>query len=901
MPPARRQPARPVRRGRRPKEEFKFSDADREQAWRALDRLKMMLPQLRTFARIVTGNPKVDVTITGDIPHASGDTIAIRPPLGLGREMTHDRANCGKRRPDNRQTCYACQVMETVEFYLFHEIAHIAFGTHAAVSTADRRRVGRLIDEWHPAGACTHAVDLKAQLHKAENVLALAAAFSLNLTTIVNCLEDSRVNERMFEARPGTRTIFELNIESMMTDGVEAGVDKYIPWRDAAVDSQFMIGLCDLASGRDIGNSYLPNVVEALGDRKLQAICSKVTGAANVHEILAYSIEALMRAQELGFCLIPKCEIPPPQPEPPAQPEPESNEAGEDGQGQSGTTDPESDPSGSSEPSEGSDSNESGGDEPAADGKPDSEPEPEPESPDPGGSGTTDDDPSDDGSSDESDADADGGSDPQGGGDEESNDSDGNPSAGVCPGDLDEIEGGGGGGRPDGEADDPEESEDDSDRGSGKSDSDEDSRDENASADEDEAGDSAAEADGSGDEQDEPEREPLDESVWDTPTTPGAGIDALPDGANEAPSVAQDGPEPNDPNTGTPEQTARDLARFLMHGGEDVDGIIASLVDGDVEEVLGIPLDEGEELPESLKQVIVIAVQQMAFFDTASHVVAGVETIKFPDTNLGWVNNYSPDEFTASESLLGAAVLRARRVFEENQRTKISRNLKSGRINSRTLGKRAPVGDPRMFGRRELPKRRSYSVILGGDCSGSTWRGDRNAKIKRAIMAQGDLLNRLGVRWSGWMHSAYFGRASSFQRSFAVREDPYYLYMMPFKTIDEPWNIESRTKLANAIPVAENLDGHTLEFYRKQIQRETATDKIIVYYTDGDMPAANYDEEVEILLRELEMCARLGITVLGVGINTDSPRRYGLDTVRVDSDEDIHLVIEQLGRKLMEK
>jgi hypothetical protein len=65
------------------------------------------------------------------------------------------------------------------------------------------------------------------------------------------------------------------------------------------------------------------------------------------------------------------------------------------------------------------------------------------------------------------------------------------------------------------------------------------------------------------------------------------------------------------------------------------------------------------------------------------------------------------------------------------------------------------------------------------------------------------------------------------------------------------------------------------------------------------MPAANKDEEQDILEEEIKLCQQRGITLLGVGINTDSPKAYGMDTVRIDSDEDIIKVVEQLDRRLI--
>lgn len=118
------------------------------------------------------------------------------------------------------------------------------------------------------------------------------------------------------------------------------------------------------------------------------------------------------------------------------------------------------------------------------------------------------------------------------------------------------------------------------------------------------------------------------------------------------------------------------------------------------------------------------------------------------------------------------------------------------------------------------------------------------------------------------------------------------------KEHNQPWNDEVKIALREIGPDNCNLDGHTLEYYRKYIERRPETDKIILYYTDGKMPAENHDEELVILQREIKVCKRKNITLLGVGIRTDSPVRHGLDTVQVDTDEDIVKVVRHLEKRL---
>ena len=123
--------------------------------------------------------------------------------------------------------------------------------------------------------------------------------------------------------------------------------------------------------------------------------------------------------------------------------------------------------------------------------------------------------------------------------------------------------------------------------------------------------------------------------------------------------------------------------------------------------------------------------------------------------------------------------------------------------------------------------------------------------------------------------------------------------MYVVKERQDPWDTNMHERLFALGPDAANLDGHTLEYYRKRLDEQTATDKIILYYTDGKMPAENHDEELEILQREIKICQKRGYTLLGVGIRTDSPIRHGLDTVQVDTEADVVKVVKHLEKRLI--
>lgn len=302
------------------------------------------------------------------------------------------------------------------------------------------------------------------------------------------------------------------------------------------------------------------------------------------------------------------------------------------------------------------------------------------------------------------------------------------------------------------------------------------------------------------------------------------------------------------------------------------------------------------------REAIDRAIIQGMYFETPSREVYGVHEYNFNDPEPGgaWEHSvytatgYSlkslgiDGEFDPPESIMGPALLQMRRTFSDNARGSDLRNLRGGRVNTKVLGRRAPFGDDRLFTKRRMPGKKKYFVVIGADISGSTV-GMNIALEKRAVTAQAELCSRLGIDFAIYGHT---GSSEGWMSDF-------YLDIYRVKERHEPWDTSTRERLHQLGPDNVNLDGHTLEYYRKRLDESDATDKIIMYYTDGKMPAANYEEELEILQRELQICRAKKYTVMGVGIRTDSPVRHGLDTVQVDGDEDISRVVKHLEKRLL--
>lgn len=313
------------------------------------------------------------------------------------------------------------------------------------------------------------------------------------------------------------------------------------------------------------------------------------------------------------------------------------------------------------------------------------------------------------------------------------------------------------------------------------------------------------------------------------------------------------------------------------------------------------------------------AITQNQHFDSPSATVSSLTVHVWPkDDGLceGWASHRESTDLTlrigdvdkrgndkwdvlrTSEDVLQPALFEARRVFSDNRRAKAERNLKRGKIDGRALGRRAWKGDDdRLYKKMDRPKNRSYAVIIAGDCSWSQ-HGATMVVTKQAMYAQAEMLHRLGIAFEVWGHTADWTEDYIKNHQNRSQED-WAMVMHQIKDWETPWNQKTQEGLAWLHAVSTNLDGHNLEFLRKRLVMSNATDKILLYYTDGQMPSANKEDELDVLKREVATYQRLGITMLGVGIGTQSPKKWGMDTVRVDNKGDIGKVIKHLEGALL--
>ena len=922
-------------------------------AQRAVKAFRALQPTLSAYARILTKNSHVIVEMAArDNGSTDGKKIFFRPPIALGDDVPHQRRLCDKRDENKQLLCLACATREGVLTTIYHEIAHICFDSFEKTSDRDRAElVGLAVREVNGkyAEAIAKKIESTPSWHK-ESYIAMASLISEFLPVIVNALEDARVNRELFKARKGTKVMFDADITRVFNEGVEqkddAGKIIIKKWNEYPLNLQAIVGLFCKASGYDYTDWFVSEVISALDDTDLTVLVNKIDTVYSAADVYHLSFPVLARLRELGFCKLK--EDPKVEGETDASEEDEASDQDGDSESDDSAT-PSDDASSGTKGSDNSEveSSDNGGEGESESGNANSNT---------GTGGTEEGDDSTKASGSAGDDQSDGSddnSDPEssmGDGSEDEKQAD---EQGESTG-----EEGSSGDSSDQSVDDSGKSDNDTgasgresessgeDQGSsgGEGDLDEDSKGTPKGDSESDVSETSSGDETSSDSTDEARDFDSDSSIRSGDASESVDSDDHLESASPADDVS------TDQEAGTKDvdlADSEDREKGSINTGDDLGGVqdLPEKKEELENEVIDTGADDGtggtelienkendrlpmgtpeeckfgllkwgdhEEKPKSVDEgkadnAVDRAIIQGLYFETPSRYIYGVRLHHYGEPiwtdgynmSIGWDSSRRRalgigfhGNFVPTEKILGPALLRMRVAFADNQRGKEIRSMKSGKVDARVLGKRAHHGDDRLFKRKTLPGKKNYFVVIGVDISGSTM-GTNIILEKQAVMAQAQLLARVGIPFAIYAHSGNLHAPHS-GRSEGMDLDIYLI-----KEEHEVWDSKTKERLENIGPDSANLDGHAMEFLRKKLDQSSATDKIIMYYSDGKMPAENHDEELEILQRELKLCKRKGYTVMGVGIRTDSPARHGLDTVQVDTDEDVAKVVKHLEKRLL--
>ncbi len=878
----------------------------RERAFRAVKVMRRdYLPTLRAYARSLTRNPDVKVDVTQVMtPCTDGKTIWVNAPIRLGDSVRHVRGACAERDDAGSPVCPACLAYEDVMITCCHEIAHIAFGSFERISTEDVVDAingvfiqGNVIDGTKRAAKIRKHIE---DLGPNPNYMVLASKVSRWLPLMLNAVEDCRVNRQMYLARPGTLKMFRAQTIRSFRDGLENSDGTFLQYRDLPGDVQaLMFILLRLDEIRPDG--WLNEDLEALWDeRAFQLFSAKLETLRSPAGSYRLAIEILEYMRTLGYFKLstdeeddkPEEEPPPAPPMPPQDDQQEADDASEsDDQGDSADGDSDNEPDDTDDDEPAPTEDQPGGADEDDDEGDDATAEVDSDQGEPGGSG--------DG---EPDQDQDDSEDGDEGDDESEDESDDEPNGSSDDGDDHEGDQAGDAPEDDDQGDDGEESDEsvddtdepgsgDHEEGSSESEGgqDGDDQDDADGDDDDEQGDDDDDQGDQGDSDDDPSGDATDDD--DESPDQGSEPDAVDgdddDGTTEAEQMAAEAERMRDL-----EDALIDLAKTVLsaiNGHGDEDGQPGVAVDMTKDELIAISQAAVQSgmFEEASREVMAVRFHRKSDDDELSRL-SGWDEYSFFNTMTD--SDGEKDDFAVNETIIGPSLGRARAVFTENARGRHERNLRGGRIDVSKL-RRIYNDDDRVFKKKNDPIERDYFVLIGLDNSGSTGDGALHL-IRKSGFHLAEMLNRLGVRFAVYSHNGWFlDPANRYQRTFC---DDINIHKGP----NDPWDAVAQDSLRTLTPGGNNYDGHSFEQYRRILEAEKATDKLLVYYTDGEMPMANYDEELEILQRELLNLKRLGIGVQGVGVGTDSPTAHGLDTVRVDELADMPKIIQAIERKL---
>lgn len=815
----------------------------------AVAAFRSMIPQLTSYARATTGRQNITIIPARGAPRTDGTKIYYEPPMALGSKFPHDRNVCDRVDSTGLFVCIACRTRREVLVNIYHEIAHIGSRTFAPSQ------------QWFK--------DLRKE--------------DPHLFPMLNALEDVRVDNAMFAARKGLRKMFDADVLNILETGIDRGDGENEPWSSLPTDPQILHCIVTAGCNYPSWNEYyLPEIVGLMADETVSDIMDRSRRSNSVFEIVDLCREMLSHLRSLGYFQL---EVPEDR-EPGDEQDEEDNSGGQDEQeGNNGPGKPEDSEEGGGEDS--GDQHESErADEVSGTGDAGSS---EPEDEDGGSDGVSQDDSGDcaDEPSDEK-------------GDSESEDlvDDDEPDSTLGEG---ESPTGESSPEPEGEHDDLA-----SDRG-------------------DSPGDGGGE-EGRGSGRGEPTPtgelpEPRADSDSTESNRPEGREEDRPDtsegeqeGDLESEEVLDSGADEGKGGIRTEVATEGDLLDALQGAHdckEDFVGKYGQDANRDEGEAVSASLGSPDaENSEEESNAIGAEIMRGDYFETPSFGVTRVVEVEYDPKTAHETHGWSTEEtrqralglnftragirgdFDPDESLIGGALGKARRAFSDNETVSRQNNLRSGRVDRRVLGRRAWGNDDRIFTKRRVPDKRDYAVLLVLDISFSNL-GSNLVLLKKSVLAQAELLHRLGVKFSIVAHSA--------KRDVYEGNYGFAFYLHRIKGWNEPWSEEKRNGVRQLAPHQGNLDGCAMEFSSKEINRVQATDKIVLYYTDGKMPAANHDEELVKLQGIIPKLRNSGVTLLGVGMATDSPTRHGLDTVMVQGPEDVKAVIEQLSKRLTRK
>lgn len=862
------------------------SQLNAEKAIKEFRRISTDLTRFANAAAKAAGvkRPNFQV-VAGKNTATDGKKIYVRPPVSLARNTQHDYTICEIRdEKTGLMICEACEKWEEIYSGLYHEISHCINGSFdklAFKSLTDTKN--KFESELKAAGVSDDFISglsirflgaMRNNSYSYAGAQEFVEAVYKTAVPMVLVVEDTRIDYIASVARPGLTEQRYFQGENVLNDGISLTDGTKVLWKNMPVAAQIQVGILFKTQGHDIEgrlNRRAVEIVDALDEMGMLYVPESLEETAMRAVILAAAICEMSQGE-----FFPHDDYTPPQPE---TPDTDNQDSQADQADQADNSD-QADQADSSESGESAEQD--SGDTDSGDSEQDS--------------GTESDDNPDQDSQDDSADNADSSDSDQDSQDNSDSEQDGNSGDSDQDSQDDSDSGDSESSNPEQDLGDSEQDSCDEDSGDSEQDSQDESADNADNTAEQGTGDISESGDGNHGEEDS-ESDSDSDSEQDNAESvsqgDNSGMNAGNENSENAGQDAVSSDSDSEQDSETVEVSREDLEKALQQA---LGHAHAEKDDSNHDENSDQEFDMDAIDPKDMDRIA----RQSEDFDSISVDVNGVKT--YSDQS-GYGSSYIFDRDNPRHainednvtSVMAGALLKAKRVFGDSKKDRYERNLKTGRVSSRSLSRFA-YGDDRLFQKRHIAEGVDFDIIVGLDVSGSTSSMSQSnygktllSDIKSAGFYIASLFHKTGVNFGMYAHTFNYDQ----------HDDGYLQQMIECKALNKPWDDKAQQMLKDLRDSGGSLDGHNLEFYRKKLERSRANKKMIIYFTDGKIPEQNTEEEEALILREIENCKRLGISVLCVGMMTDSPKKFGFDTVLMKDSADMKFLLSEIEKRIL--
>lgn len=270
-------------------------------------------------------------------------------------------------------------------------------------------------------------------------------------------------------------------------------------------------------------------------------------------------------------------------------------------------------------------------------------------------------------------------------------------------------------------------------------------------------------------------------------------------------------------------------------------------------------------------------------------------------------------EETTSE-MIGPLARHLKRVFVAQNKSTWERGRRRGKVNASSLH-RLVANDDRVMKKQRISRTRDVAVELLIDCSGSM-SGSCIKTAMQAAFALGEVLDQLKISNE---IIGFTTREVPYDLSHEYRSNPRRdtydrvtpIYMPIFKEFHESFGNPQKRRLAKYAYAGygsllhTNVDGESVRYAADRLLRRKEPGKTMLVLSDGLPSAAAAEDNRKLCAHLKQVCEDIeadGVNLVGIGIETDIPKRFYRKHVVLKNVRDLPgTVIEEIKRAILQK